>query len=71
MAPDRHRQADIVDAEDAPAGLFAGDQTRALKTETTIDALREKFGAGAVVAGRALKPGAGTSKSRAKPQEPS
>ena len=63
--------ADIVDAEDAPAGLFAGDQTRALKTETTIDALREKFGAGAVVAGRALKPGAGTSKSRAKPQEPS
>ena len=63
--------ADIVDAEDAPAGLFAHDQTRALKTETTIDALREKYGAGAVVAGRALKPGGGTSKSRAKPQEPS
>ncbi len=47
--------ADIVDADDAPAGLFASTETRALKTETTIDALRAKFGAGAVVAGRALK----------------
>ena len=47
--------ADIHDAEDAPEGLFASGETRALKTETTIDALRAKFGAGAVVAGRALK----------------
>jgi DNA polymerase-4 len=47
--------ADIHDAEDAPEGLFASAETRALKTETTIDALRAKFGAGAVVAGRALK----------------
>ncbi|MEQ7156301.1 DNA polymerase IV [Brevundimonas aurifodinae] len=47
--------ADIADAEDAPEGLFASSETRTLKTETTIDALREKFGASAVVAGRALK----------------
>ncbi len=47
--------ADIQDAEDAPAGLFASDAARALKTETAIDALRQKFGAAAVVAGRALK----------------
>ncbi len=48
--------ADIQDAEDAPEGLFATRETRTLKTETAIDALREKFGASAVVAGRALKP---------------
>jgi DNA polymerase IV len=47
--------ADIQDAEDAPEGLFASAEKRTLKTETTIDALREKFGASAVVAGRALK----------------
>ena len=47
--------ADIADAQDAPASLFATAETRALKTETAIDALRDKFGAGAVVAGRALK----------------
>jgi len=47
--------AEIHDAEDAPEGLFASAETKALKTETTIDALRAKFGAGAVVAGRALK----------------
>ena len=33
--------ADIVDAQDAPAGLFATAETRALKTETAIDALRD------------------------------
>ena len=48
--------ADIQDAEDLPEGLFASADRRTLKTETTIDALREKFGASAVVAGRALKP---------------
>jgi DNA polymerase-4 len=47
--------ADIQDTEDSPEGLFASAETRTLKTETTIDALRAKFGAGAVVAGRALK----------------
>jgi DNA polymerase-4 len=48
--------ADIQDAEDLPEGLFASPERRTLKTETTIDALRQKFGASAVVAGRALKP---------------
>ena len=48
--------AEVVGAEDAAAGLFASTETRTLKTETTIDTLRAKFGAGAVVAGRALKP---------------
>ncbi|MGH7028031.1 DNA polymerase IV [Brevundimonas sp.] len=47
--------AEIAEAGAAPAGLFATAETRALKTETAIDALREKFGAAAVVAGRALK----------------
>ncbi len=45
---------DVVEAVDAPA-LFETAETRALKTETAIDALRAKFGAKAVVAGRALK----------------
>ncbi len=45
---------EVVDAIDAPA-LFDTPETRALKTETAIDALRAKFGAKAVVAGRALK----------------
>jgi len=47
--------ADIQDAEDAPAGLFQSAEARALKTERAIDALRDKFGKDAVVAGRALK----------------
>ena len=47
--------AEIVDAADAPAGLFATSETRALKAETTIDALRARFGQDAVVAGRTLK----------------
>jgi DNA polymerase-4 len=46
--------ADVLDAEDTPA-LFETPESRALKTETAIDALRARFGAGAVVAGRALK----------------
>jgi DNA polymerase IV len=46
--------AEVVDAGDAPA-LFESTEARALKTETAIDALRAKFGPGAVVAGRALK----------------
>ena len=45
---------EVVDAVDAPV-LFDTAETRALKTETAIDALRAKFGAKAVVAGRALK----------------
>ncbi|MEY4555898.1 MAG: hypothetical protein RL093_1017, partial [Pseudomonadota bacterium] len=45
---------EVVDAVDSPV-LFDTAETRALKTETAIDALRAKFGAKAVVAGRALK----------------
>ncbi len=45
---------EVMDAVDAPA-LFETTEARALKTETAIDALRAKFGAKAVVAGRALK----------------
>ena len=45
---------EVIDAVDAPA-LFQTAEARALKTETAIDRLREKFGAGAVIAGRALK----------------
>ncbi len=46
---------DVQDAVDAPAALFDSPEARTLKTETAIDRLRAKFGAGAVVAGRALK----------------
>ena len=47
--------ADVQDAVDSPSGLFASTESRALKTETTIDKLRAKFGKDAVFAGRALK----------------
>ena len=35
--------------------LFAEDEVRARRNETALDALRDRFGAGAVVTGRALK----------------
>ena len=47
--------AEVKDAQDAPTGLFQTAETRHLKTETAIDALRAKFGSSAVIAGRALK----------------
>ncbi|KQS56564.1 DNA polymerase IV [Brevundimonas sp. Leaf363] len=47
--------AEIVDAEDAAPALFETPETRRLKTETAIDKLRDRFGQGAVVAGRALR----------------
>ena len=46
---------EFVDAETAGSDMFADDERRTLKNETTIDALRGKFGAAAVVSGRALK----------------
>ncbi|WP_297508749.1 DNA polymerase IV [uncultured Caulobacter sp.] len=46
---------EFVDAETAGADMFADYERRALNSETAIDALRGKFGAGAVVSGRALK----------------
>jgi DNA polymerase-4 len=47
--------AEVVDAVDTPV-LFQTQEARTLKTETAIDALRARFGADSVVAGRALKP---------------
>jgi DNA polymerase-4 len=47
--------ADVTEATEAAAGLFASAETRTLKTETTIDKLRARFGKDAVIAGRALK----------------
>ena len=46
---------EVVDAVDRPAALFESAEARTLKTERAIDALRDKFGRDAVVAGRALK----------------
>lgn len=45
---------EVVEAGESHA-LFETAETRALKTETAIDVLRARFGARAVVAGRALK----------------
>jgi DNA polymerase-4 len=47
--------ADLVEAGSAEGDLFAGDEARALKSEQAMDALRERFGAGVVLTGRALK----------------
>jgi len=49
--------AGLSDFVDAAQGLdmFAEDERRARKSESAIDALRVKFGAGAIVSGRALK----------------
>jgi DNA polymerase-4 len=46
---------EFVDAETAGSDMFADEERRSLKSETAIDALRGKFGAAAVVTGRALK----------------
>jgi DNA polymerase-4 len=46
---------ELVEAGTAESDLFAGDETRALKSEQTVDALRERFGSAAVLTGRALK----------------
>jgi DNA polymerase-4 len=46
---------DFVDAETAGSDMFAEEERRALKNETAIDALRGKYGVGAIVSGRALK----------------
>ncbi len=47
--------SEIVDAELAGGDLFDGGESRALLGERAIDALRARFGAEAIVAGRALK----------------
>ena len=48
--------AELAEVETAAADLFGGDgEARARTTETAVDALRGRFGAGAVVSGRALR----------------
>jgi len=47
--------ADLIDGEGSGSDFFAGDEDRALKTETALDGLRARFGKTAVVSGRALK----------------
>jgi DNA polymerase-4 len=46
---------DLLEAGTAEGDLFAGDETRALKSERAMDALRDRFGSAAVLTGRALK----------------
>jgi DNA polymerase-4 len=46
---------DLLEAGAAEGDLFAGDETRALKSERAVDALRDRFGSAAVLTGRALK----------------
>ncbi len=47
---------DLAAVETAASDLFGGDaEVRARTTETAVDALRSRFGAGAVVSGRALR----------------
>ena len=48
---------DLAETDGGAHDLFAGDETRALKSEKAMDALRERFGAEAVLTGRALKTG--------------
>ena len=48
--------SDLVDAEDAPDDLFAAEETRARRGERAVDQLRARFGTGAVVSARAMKP---------------
>jgi DNA polymerase-4 len=47
-----------TELQEAGAGesdFFAGEETRALKSEKAMDALRDRFGSAAVLTGRALK----------------
>ena len=56
---------DLVEAQAGGEDLFGGDERRALRGETAVDALRARFGAAAVMSGRALKPRA----ARGRPKE--
>jgi DNA polymerase-4 len=46
---------ELIEAGMAEGELFAGDETRALKSERAMDALRDRFGSAAVLTGRALR----------------
>ncbi|MDZ4372710.1 MAG: DNA polymerase IV [Phenylobacterium sp.] len=47
--------ADLVDAAEAGADFFADGERRALASERSMDAIRERFGPGAVTSGRILR----------------
>jgi DNA polymerase-4 len=47
--------ADIVDGGAQRGDLFESDESRAFSSETRIDSLRSRFGAEAVISGRALR----------------
>jgi DNA polymerase-4 len=51
--------SDLSEADAAPKELFGDGEARARSAETAIDALRTRFGDGAVVSGRAFKSGGG------------
>jgi len=47
--------AELVDADAVEADLFGGEERRALASERSVDAIRARFGPGAVTSGRTLK----------------
>jgi DNA polymerase-4 len=47
--------ADLVEADQAGADFFAAEETKALASERSIDAIRARFGKGAVTSARLLK----------------
>jgi DNA polymerase-4 len=47
--------ADLIEAEAVEDDFFAGDERRALAGEKTLDAIRARFGAGAVTSGRIFR----------------
>ena len=48
--------ADLIESADVELDLFGQSEARALKSEQAVDALRARFGSGAVLSGRSLKP---------------
>jgi len=51
--------AELVEADAVEGDFFAGDERRALAGEKTLDAIRARFGAGAVTSGRIFRAKAG------------
>ena len=49
--------SDLSQAQSAETELFTGGEAKSRDTETAIDKLRTRFGAGAVMTGRAFKSG--------------
>jgi DNA polymerase-4 len=47
--------ADLIEADAVEDDFFAGDERRALAGEKTLDAIRARFGAGAVTSGRIFR----------------